>query len=156
MSKGNETPDYEIGYGKPPKSGQFKKGVSGNPSGRPKKPSDFLSVLLREVNVDVPVQENGKRKKVKKLELAVKQLVNKSASGSVQNLHLLFKYLPYAYERAAGMDQNPQSKRDIESMNPEELTDAQLAWIIKKALDEAAKNESVSEKGNTDSRLEKH
>lgn len=28
--------DYVVGYGKPPKEAQFKKGVSGNPTGRPK------------------------------------------------------------------------------------------------------------------------
>jgi hypothetical protein len=27
---------YEIGFGKPPKSRRYKKGQSGNPSGRPK------------------------------------------------------------------------------------------------------------------------
>jgi hypothetical protein len=27
-------PDYEVGYGKPPKDTQFKKGKSGNPRGR--------------------------------------------------------------------------------------------------------------------------
>jgi hypothetical protein len=29
--------DYEIGYGKPPRNGRFKPGVSGNPKGRPKR-----------------------------------------------------------------------------------------------------------------------
>lgn len=33
----NKHGDYEVGYGKPPKSKQFKKGQSGNPKGRPKK-----------------------------------------------------------------------------------------------------------------------
>ena len=33
----NNSNQYEVGYGKPPKSGQFKKGVSGNPRGRKKK-----------------------------------------------------------------------------------------------------------------------
>ena len=28
--------DYVVGYGKPPKEAQFKKGMSGNPTGRPK------------------------------------------------------------------------------------------------------------------------
>ena len=28
--------DYEVGYGKPPKSKRFKPGASGNPKGRPK------------------------------------------------------------------------------------------------------------------------
>jgi hypothetical protein len=30
--------DYKIGYGKPPKHAQFRKGTSGFPSGRPKRP----------------------------------------------------------------------------------------------------------------------
>jgi len=28
--------EYKIGYGKPPKSSQFKRGKSGNPKGRPR------------------------------------------------------------------------------------------------------------------------
>jgi hypothetical protein len=36
MSEDAKTEDYEVGYGKPPKSGRFKKGVSGNASGRPR------------------------------------------------------------------------------------------------------------------------
>ncbi len=30
--------DYKVGYGKPPRHGQFRKGTSGFPSGRPKRP----------------------------------------------------------------------------------------------------------------------
>ena len=30
--------DYKIGYGRPPRHGQFRKGTSGCPSGRPKRP----------------------------------------------------------------------------------------------------------------------
>lgn len=33
----NTHDDYEVGYKKPPKATQFKKGESGNPKGRPKK-----------------------------------------------------------------------------------------------------------------------
>jgi hypothetical protein len=62
MSNIDELEDYEVGYGKPPKSGQFKKGISGNPSGRPKKPSDFLSVLMKELESKVTIHESGKAK----------------------------------------------------------------------------------------------
>jgi Family of unknown function (DUF5681) len=68
MSYGDETGDYEVGYGKPPKDGQFKKGVSGNPSGRPKKPKDSLSVLMRELESKLTINENGQRKVITKLE----------------------------------------------------------------------------------------
>jgi Family of unknown function (DUF5681) len=62
MSNVDELEDYEIGYRNPPKSGQFKKGISGNPSGRPKKPSDSASELMKELQLKVTIHENGKAK----------------------------------------------------------------------------------------------
>ncbi|MBL4544643.1 MAG: hypothetical protein JKP95_01895 [Oceanicaulis sp.] len=53
--------EYEVGYGKPPKATQFKKGQSGNPRGRPKmQPKDVaahMSDLLAEKR---PVRVDGK------------------------------------------------------------------------------------------------
>lgn len=43
--------DYEVGYGKPPKQHQFKRGQSGNPRGRPykKRRADVPSQLAKDV-----------------------------------------------------------------------------------------------------------
>ena len=50
-AKHNNNSDDEVGYGKPPKKFQFKKGQSGNPRGRPKKKQampDVLNGLMAE------------------------------------------------------------------------------------------------------------
>ena len=56
--------DYEVGYGKPPKSGQFKEGKSGNPKGRPKGTRNFNTDLEEVLASKVTVTENGKPNKV--------------------------------------------------------------------------------------------
>jgi hypothetical protein len=55
----------KIGYGNPPKSGQFRPGVSGNPKGRPKRKSSSLAERIGAV-LDTPIRyvEGGKTKTV--------------------------------------------------------------------------------------------
>ena len=141
MRNGNEFDDYEIGYRKPPKSSQFKKGISGNPSGRPKKPSDFLSALLREANSKVPITEKGKRKMVKMIDVVAKQVMTKAATGNIQSQRLLYMLLQQAQERAAEEQSSP-NKRDYGSMSAKDLTDDELTWIIKNSPEYAALRDS--------------
>ena len=74
---------YEVGFGKPPKPSQFRKGVSGNPKGRPKGRRNLATVLELALQEKVVINENGVRRTVTKLEAAAKQLVNKAASGDL-------------------------------------------------------------------------
>jgi hypothetical protein len=81
---------YEVGFAKPPKSGQFEKGKSGNPKGRPKGSKNLATVVLRESRQ--PVRVNGPRgsRSVTKLEAAVMQLGNKAAQGDLRSQRELF------------------------------------------------------------------
>ena len=93
--------DYPVGYRQPPVHSQFKKGESGNPQGRPKGTLNFATVLLKTLREKVVINENGKRKIITKLEAAVKQLVNKAASGDLRALAHLTDITPAAEQNAA-------------------------------------------------------
>jgi hypothetical protein len=71
----------EIGYKKPPRHTQFKRGVSGNAKGRPRGAKNFATVIEEELRARIEVTENGKRKRISKREAIAKQTVNRAAAG---------------------------------------------------------------------------
>jgi hypothetical protein len=79
----------QVGYRKPPEATRFKKGQSGNPEGRRKGSLNVSTVFARTLREKVVVNENGKRKTITKFEAAIKQFVNKAASGDLRALKLL-------------------------------------------------------------------
>lgn len=78
--------EKSVGYGVPPEATRFKKGVSGNPKGRPKGSLNVATVFTKTLRERVVINEHGRRKTVTKLEAALKQLVNKAASGDLRAL----------------------------------------------------------------------
>jgi hypothetical protein len=73
-----------VGYGQPPKQTRFQKGRSGNPRGRPKGAPNLATALARTLKESVVITEQGRKKTITKFEAAVKQLVNKAASGEAR------------------------------------------------------------------------
>lgn len=88
-----------VGYCNPPEYTRFKKGVSGNPRGRPKGTLNMATVLERMLREKVVVNENGRRKTVTKLEAALKQLIDKATSGELKAFQLLSASVRSAEER---------------------------------------------------------
>jgi len=87
MSKENE--NYDVGFGKPPKSGQFEKGKSGNSKGRPKGARGLKTDLKAELGETVTITENGKTLKLSKQRLMIKQLASKAVKGDLRAINKL-------------------------------------------------------------------
>jgi hypothetical protein len=101
---------YEVGYGKPPRSTQFKPRQSGNLAGRPRGAKNFATALEQELENRVTIAENGKSRRVSKRQVIAKQLVNKAAGGDL-------KAIPLLLNEARAREANPASAQ------PEEVFD---------------------------------
>ena len=86
-----ETPtsEYEVGYGKPPKSTRFQPGQSGNPRGRPKGTKNLKTDLIEELQEKIEIREGNRSRKVTKQRAFVKALTNGSIKGNARSASLL-------------------------------------------------------------------
>jgi Family of unknown function (DUF5681) len=75
---------YKVGYGKPPKGKQFKRGQSGNPKGRPKGSLNLATDLTAELGEHITVREDGRSRKVSKQRALIKSLMAKALQGDVR------------------------------------------------------------------------
>jgi hypothetical protein len=57
-----EREESRIGYGRPPVATRFRRGVSGNPRGRPKGARNIATVVAATLGERISITENGRRK----------------------------------------------------------------------------------------------
>jgi hypothetical protein len=96
--------DYNVGYGRPPKATQFKRGQSGNPNGRPKGPRTFESLIRAICNEKLKVNTPAGSKWITKMEAGMTQVVNKAASGDLKAFQTLLDIL----SKLPGFNDPPQ------------------------------------------------
>jgi Family of unknown function (DUF5681) len=123
------TADYVVGYGKPPKESQFKKGVSGNPAGRPKgsKNKNFYSLVDTVCAQEVSLTKNGKSSKVSLIEASLHQLGVAALKGDRHAMKLLLAL----YEKLCSAMNDNQPSATGSSFD---LSEEQLAAIEKSTL----------------------
>ena len=73
--KDSKSPDYVIGYRRPPKASQFSPGKSGNPKGRPRGSRPVGAVLQDIIQQKVTVTENGKARRIPAIEVMLRRLI---------------------------------------------------------------------------------
>lgn len=90
---GAKKTDYEIGYRKPPKATQFKKGQSGNPKGAKKKPEiEDVRLMVESVAAEpVPLRDGGRTVPVSQLEAALRGERMNALKGDHKSAKRMFK-----------------------------------------------------------------
>lgn len=83
---------YEVGKGKPPAHSRWKKGQSGNPSGRPKRQMSLAEHIEHELETCVTVNDRGKKKLTKRQLIAI-SLVNKAVRGDLGALKMIQAFM---------------------------------------------------------------
>ena len=80
----NQPGDYEVGYAKPPKAHQFKPKHTKSKGPRRKKRMSVQAIVEAELMSLLPYNENGKVRKLTKLQLILKRLAHSAMAGDVK------------------------------------------------------------------------
>jgi len=89
--------DDSTSYKKPPQTSQFKKGMSGNPKGRPKrKPPEVSEIIDNALNATAEYRERGQTKIATRRELTIRTYINRALKGDVKSAETLLKLRAHA------------------------------------------------------------
>jgi Family of unknown function (DUF5681) len=108
--------DDAIGYKRPPKKHQFKKGQSGNLRGRPKG-SKNLATIIKEALLErkVSMRDRDKSRRVSALEGMILQQTNKGLQGDIKSVSLMLNcYGQYVTGETQALELNDDEKEIIE------------------------------------------
>lgn len=75
---------YDVGYGKPPREGRFKPGISGNPKGRPKRRPSVIADHIDDVlATPMTFRERGRQRVATRAEIVVKVVIDRALAGDL-------------------------------------------------------------------------
>jgi hypothetical protein len=108
---------YQVGYKRPPRDSQFRKGQSGNPKGRKRGAKNMATLLTEALDRTVTLTHQGERRTFSKREVIIEQLVNKAAKADVGAVKLLLDMVN-EHEARAGAQSEPAalSEADREAL----------------------------------------
>jgi len=125
---------YDVGYGKPPKDHQFKKGQpSANPNGRPKKDASVVKALEVLLGEDLVVgSQDGSKTSMPANEVIAKKMINQAASGNIQTQKMIVQLEKRMASTVAIPEKDPE-KEAKELALKKRVMDAYMAAIHDKS-----------------------
>jgi hypothetical protein len=109
--------DETVGYGRPPKSGQFKPGQSGNPNGRPKGVRNLATNVKRVLSRQITVMERGRKTSMSAAEAILHKYLELAIKGNVKAGAFLLNLLEQLQPGEANEDkQDVLGERDQQIM----------------------------------------
>lgn len=106
---------YEVGFGKPPSKSQFKPGNTYGRRGRPKGAENLHTILAEEFEAKIEVNEGGKRRRLSKRRVAMRQLANQGVKGDLKALALYAELLRKTGQLA------PADQREAPVLEPRDV-----------------------------------
>ncbi len=101
----------KIGFMNPPEHTRFKKGKSGNPQGRPRKPKDLNTVLQQVLNRKVSVKDNDQTLPIR--DALIWTLRGLALQGDKQALSLQRRIIEQAGLTQANVDDPEANKEEV-------------------------------------------
>ena len=118
---------YQVGYGRPPVHSRFRRGKSGNPTGRPRHGEAERTQMLiwKEAYRLLTVREGDKVTRMPVLQAVWRSLLASAAKGNVSAVRAVVKFVQDVEAeiraRRTGGTSNKKRNKDVNEMTDEEL-----------------------------------
>lgn len=109
----NDPDDDDVGYGRPPRATQFRKGASGNPRGRPRGANSFKTDLAAELREKLTLTENGKERRITKQRAFIKTLTAAAIKKDIRAVNALLACMRYF---GVGHEEQVAETSDVEDL----------------------------------------
>ncbi|HJP69577.1 MAG TPA: DUF5681 domain-containing protein [Sphingomicrobium sp.] len=126
--------DYDVGYCRPPKTGQIKPGEVRNPWGRTGKRQRAEDLLLKVAEEHIPASVNGRATSMSQEEAAYRKVFQDALKGNATAQKLVMEYLS---RRRPPLPPHPTIE-EIAQQEAEQARREELSAKIVEALDDMA------------------